>query len=548
MDIQGLANFLDDFVDGFQLIALSILVGSVGWALAVLRVWHKPADLPEAAIRRCVGLLRGGAAALAGTQLFKVVTKAAVLASSLGELPWSAYAGTAQFQAGVARAALALAVYAAARGLATQPTRRRGWVLVIGLATAVMISSAWLVHAVGRFEERTLLMTLTVLHELGAGVWVGGVIQLLGLRRLSRVDSRIDSYWPLAVTRFSALGVASVGTLLVTGTVMAGFYVGSFRGLFGTGYGSLVVAKVLLLGVALGFAFLNFRAERRWLLDHRARAVGTRVPYYIEAETFLLISLLFLAASVSSQPPAVDIPELTASAREVAEMFEPKLPRLTSPTHQAMLAAQPERFAVVDRVPSVAGTGWSNYNHNISGLFLLAMSGAALLAYARGYRWAHYWPLGFVALGIFLFFRSDAETWPLGPVGFWDSTFGDSEVLQHRIATLLALSLGVLETRARAAERASPRLRFLFPILCAFGGILLVTHSHTAFEIKSQYLIQSTHLAMGLLAVIMATGRWLELRLAETEDVAGTRFAGLAAVCAMLLIGLILTFYREPLG
>jgi putative copper resistance protein D len=389
---------------------------------------------------------------------------------------------------------------------------------------------------------------VTVIHQAAAAAWVGGVIQFWVLHRLSRGDDRAMAYWPLAVARFSGLGAAAVATLLFSGAVLAWFYVGSWKGLFGTGYGSLVVAKMLLLAVALGFAFFNFRAGRRWVRDRRARAINARVPYYVEAETFILVSLLFLAASLSTQPPAVDIPALTASVPEVVRMFAPKLPRVTSPTHEALLAAQPQSVAVVDRVPSVAGTEWSNYNHNIAGLFLVVMSLAALLSYVRGFRLARYWPLGFVALGIFLFFRSDAETWPLGPIGFWDSTFGDSEVLQHRIATLLALSLGVLETRARALEDSSPRLRFVFPVLCAFGGILLITHSHHAFEIKSQYLIQSTHLVMGLLAVIMATGRWLDLRLAGTADVAGARFAGVAAVTAMLLIGLILTFYREPVS
>ena len=81
----------------------------------------------------------------------------------------------------------------------------------------------------------------------------------------------------------------------------------------------------------------------------------------------------------------------------------------------------------------------------------------------------------------------------------------------------------------------------------AFGGVLLVTHAHTAFEIKGQYLIQSTHLVMGLLAIIMATGRWLELRLAATGDAVEAKPCGLAAVCAMLMIGAILAIYREPL-
>ena len=79
----------------------------------------------------------------------------------------------------------------------------------------------------------------------------------------------------------------------------------------------------------------------------------------------------------------------------------------------------------------------------------------------------------------------------------------------------------------------------------AFGGVLLVTHAHTAFEIKGQYLIQSTHLVMGLLAIIMTTGRWLELRVVATDN--AVEHCGLAAVCAMLMIGAILAIYREPL-
>lgn len=52
---------------------------------------------------------------------------------------------------------------------------------------------------------------------------------------------------------------------------------------------------------------------------------------------------------------------------------------------------------------------------------------------------------------------------------------------------------------------------------------------------------------MGLLAVIMAIGRWLELRLGDAGDVVPSRGAGLVAVCAMLAIGAVLMFYKEPL-
>jgi hypothetical protein len=46
---------------------------------------------------------------------------------------------------------------------------------------------------------------------------------------------------------------------------------------------------------------------------------------------------------------------------------------------------------------------------------------------------------------------------------------------------------------------------------------------------------------MGALGALMATGRWLELRLAPPAG----RLAGAAAHIAMLAIALILVFYRE---
>jgi hypothetical protein len=44
-----------------------------------------------------------------------------------------------------------------------------------------------------------------------------------------------------------------------------------------------------------------------------------------------------------------------------------------------------------------------------------------------------------------------------------------------------------------------------------------------------------------MLAVTMACGRWLKLRLTPPAG----RFAGFVFVSAMLLVGLILLFYRE---
>ncbi len=558
MFLQGIANFIDDLMGGFQLVGLAMLVGSIVWALSVLRVAATPGSAPRSAptgtLTLAARVLRWGALLLASAQALKIVTKGLVLAATLGRLPLADYASTVQFEAGSLRLLLALAAAAAAGWITAAPHSLLRWRIGSAIAAAVVVSGGWLVHAVGRFEERALLMQLTVVHQLAAAVWVGGVVQLLALWRAGRRDAALRAFWPEAVARFSPVGMVCVVVLVVTGVVLATDYVGSWQGLFGTGYGSLVAAKVVLLAVTLGFAALNFSAGRAWLRyrSHtspgEAPAAMARVPFYIEAETFLLVAVLFVAASLSSLPPAIDIPQASAQLHEVLGMFAAKLPSLVTPSHASLLAGEAERLAIVGRVASSAATDWSDYNHNVAGLFLVGMGSFALLSYLPRMAWARYWPLGFVMLGVFLFFRSDAETWPLGPIGFWESTFGNGEVLQHRLATLLCFGLGVIELRIRkAGRREASDPRYAFAVLCALGGLLLITHAHSPFELKTDYLIQSTHLVMGLLATMMAVGRWLELRLAEGQSPGWSRAAGLLSVSAMLMIGLVLVFYKEPL-
>lgn len=546
MYMQGLANFLDDFLGGLILISYALVVGSLIWAVWILRIWSAVTRASDAVAARSVALLRIGAIALAAMQGIKLVIKGLILVSTLGEFPFAAYAGTVQFKAGLLRLLLALGFIWVSRLLLDKPKDIKLWNTLAALTVPLVISGAWLVHGVGRFEDREQLMILTVAHQFAAAVWFGGVAQLLALWRFGRVDRTAKTLWPEAVHRFGGLGVVSVVLLVATGIPLAWEYVGSWDGLFGTGYGSLVATKSVLLLIALYFAYRNHRAGRSWRQGGTDSSLISKVPYYIEAETFILVGVLFIAATLSSQPPAVDIRDLAVPVADVVEMFSPHMPRLTSPTHEELLAAEPGRVAVVGKVPSVAGQLWSDYNHNIAGLFLTTMGLMAMIYYLTGYRWANYWPLGFVGLAIFLFFRSDAETWPLGPIGFWESTFGNGEVFQHRIATLLAFCLGIMELRART-RTDTRKLKFLFPVLCAFGGVLLLTHAHAQFELRSEFLIQSTHTAMGLLAVIMASGRWLELRLTTPEGYTESRIAGFIAILAMFVIGNFLMFYREPL-
>jgi putative copper resistance protein D len=286
---------------------------------------------------------------------------------------------------------------------------------------------------------------------------------------------------------------------------------------------------------------LNFAAGRT---AGGRGALRTRVPFVAEAEALLLGVLLLTAATISTQPPAIDVLETRATWSELVDVFRPKWPTLRTPSIATMATDSSDAFAVAGGERTAAAYAWSNFSHNVAGLLLLCLCLVALAAWSERVPWARHWPLGLLGLGLFVFLRTsaDSNTWPFGPVPFWSTALGDAEVLQHRLGALLPVALGVMEWRAGiGVERGCRRLAYVFPLLACAGGVLLLTHSHAAFEGKSDFLVQVTHTTMGALAVVLACARLLALRLPPPAS----RVAGLVSILAMLPIALVLVFYRE---
>ena len=139
---------------------------------------------------------------------------------------------------------------------------------------------------------------------------------------------------------------------------------------------------------------------------------------------------------------------------------------------------------------------WSEYNHNWAGLVVFLMGILALLSRSRYFSWAKIWPLSFLLLAVFLFFRADPENWPMGPNGFWES-FAQTDVLQHRMAVVLIIVFAIFQYRVETKRVKSMAAALVFPAVCALGGVVLLTHTHAVTNIKEELLAELSHTPAG---------------------------------------------------
>jgi putative copper resistance protein D len=104
-----------------------------------------------------------------------------------------------------------------------------------------------------------LHLAADVLHLIAAASWIGGLVPLVLLLALARHHPSLGSASVArdSAQRFSTLGIVSVATLLATGIVNAWILVGSFTALLATQYGQLLMLKIMVFALMLGFAAVN---------------------------------------------------------------------------------------------------------------------------------------------------------------------------------------------------------------------------------------------------------------------------------------------------
>lgn len=540
VDIFG---YLSVVLRAGTLIGQSLLLGG---ALFMFWIARPSPQMSTASIDRIQSLSRRmfclAAISLVIVQALYIYVNSAVLMAT-AEIGLRDVAGANFFLAGTVMLSASLVAAIVAKSDSKYARYFVCLLVLIVLGASVMTN-----HAAARIDHRVPLVIATTLHEASTGFWIGGLpFLLIALYAAGDEATR----WQLT-QRFSRLALVSVIVLASSGFCMSLAYVGSIRSLIGTSYGLMLIAKAVMLLAMLALGGINFLMLRKY----DPGSVVPRLRRLVEAEVGIGITVVLAAASMTSQPPAVDLVNDTVEPSHVLARLEPEWPRLRSPQAAALSTRQPGQKISPDdptrKIIAYSSEGsplslrflndmkWSEYNHHWLGLIVVAMGILAVVARTGHAPWAENWPLLMIGIAIFIFLRGDPECWPLGPKSFW-STFADPEIFQHRAAAVLCIAFAIFELRVRRNPSQQGFLPLIFPLLCAVGAALLLTHSHGDSNLREETLAELSHTPMAVLGVIAGWSRWLELRLPPEDR---TIPSWIWPVC-FVLIGAGLLNYRE---
>lgn len=156
--------------------------------------------------------------------------------------------------------------------------------LALGLALALLES---LVSHSITSSQPALGLVGTTLHMLGMGLWLGGLVTLLGTWK----ESALVSHRREIVALFGQLAIASVIELAGSGLLLAWLHLTQWSDLFTTTYGLALFIKGLLVLGALALALVG----RRSLLEQSQR--------WWQREALALAGILALAGLLVSLAP-----------------------------------------------------------------------------------------------------------------------------------------------------------------------------------------------------------------------------------------------------
>ena len=229
-----------------------------------------------------------------------------------GGVLWTVLSATTFGNDWLVRSALAclLAGFFAA-ALSRQRIASRGIQSALLMSAAAFAGSlAWAGHAAGGIAiEATVHPLADVLHLIAAAAWVGALVPLTLLLSAVTPETASLVMARTATLRFSALGIASVATLLVSGLINTWYLAGSVPALIGTDYGRLLLVKIAVFLCMVAVAAFNLLRLTPRIVNIDNAAVALRALRQLRRNAAIEVIagaiVLAIVGMLGTLPPAI---------------------------------------------------------------------------------------------------------------------------------------------------------------------------------------------------------------------------------------------------
>jgi copper resistance protein D len=187
-----------------------------------------------------------------------------------------------------------------------QVKARRALIAVLWLVTVVLLVSLALISHAAAAGMAPLGLLGDMLHLCAAGFWAGGLLPLAMFLARVRSSFSLGEMVARVVRRFSTLSLCCVSVLVVSGISNSWLLVGSIHALFTTPYGQLLLFKLALFAILLGFGTRNRFFVKTKLPKGAANLdLLAQLRRNVLCEVFLGIAVVVIVACLGVTPPAI---------------------------------------------------------------------------------------------------------------------------------------------------------------------------------------------------------------------------------------------------
>ena len=180
-------------------------------------------------------------------------------------------------------------------------------------ATVAVCLEAGHSHAASMYQGPSVLLWCDAVHLIASGAWLGGLAPLLVVILTTPAKTAAA-----AARWFSPMGKACVAALAGTALVQSWVLVSSIPGLVGTAYGWMIIVKLALFAVLIGFALANRYRFAPALLGAEPAHARRVLVRSIVLQTGAALAILFAAEVLSGLPPAMHLQALWPFAKTVS--------------------------------------------------------------------------------------------------------------------------------------------------------------------------------------------------------------------------------------